>query len=124
MTLYNMYKNYIILDILKNKYDTLNKLRKCNAIEIGCCCNSHDSRFFCNFFKSYIATDKSDIKINESIKLTHLLYENLIFIVDDIIESKLTKKFNIIIAKNVIHFTEQKINIAFDNMIKMLKKME
>ena len=116
-----MNKNDIIVDILKNKYGTLNKLRKCNVLEIGCGLGNK-SRFFCNFFKSYIATDRNKNKINESIKLTHPLYENLTFIVDDIIETKITNKFNIIIAINVIHYMEQQINIVFDNMIKMLKK--
>jgi len=53
-----MYKNYIILDILKQKYNTLDKLRKCDTLEIGCSYGC-DSRFFCNFFKSYIAIDKN-----------------------------------------------------------------
>ena len=55
-------------------------------------------------------------------KITHSLYENLTFVVDNIIESKINKKFNIIIAKNIIHFTEKKINIAFNNIYKLLKK--
>ena len=31
-----MYKNYIILDILQKEFGTLSKLRKCDALEIGC----------------------------------------------------------------------------------------
>jgi len=116
-----MYRNNIILDILKEKFGTLNKLRKCDALEVGCS-NGRESRFFCNFFKTYIATDKSKPLINEAEKLTHPLYENLTFMVNDIVESNITNKFNIIIANNVIHFTENKINIAFDNMMKCLKK--
>jgi SAM-dependent methyltransferase len=116
-----MYKAYIILDILKEKYGTLNKLRKCDVLEIGCG-NGRDSKFFCNFSKTYIATDKSKAKINEAENLKHPLYENLTFMVNDIVESKITNKFNIIIAINVIHFTGNKINIAFDNMMKCLKK--
>ena len=116
-----MYKNYIILDILKKEYGTLSKLRKCDALEIGCN-TGQESRFFCNFLKTYIATNINKIRITEAQKLTHPLYENLTFIVDDIVKSKITNKFNIIIAKNVIHFTGKKINIAFDNMMKCLKK--
>ena len=116
-----MYKNYIILDILKKEYGTLSKLRKYDAYEIGCY-TGNASRFFCNFLKTYIATDINKIRITEAQKLTHSLYENLTFIVDDIVESKITNKFNIIIASNVIHFTGKKINIAFDNMTKCLKK--
>ena len=116
-----MYRNNIILDILKEKFGTLNKLRKCDALEVGCS-NGRESRFFCNFFKTYIATDKSKADINKAEKLTHPLYENLTFMVNDIVESNITNKFNIIIASNVIHFTGNKINIAFDNMMKCLKK--
>ena len=116
-----MYKNYIILDILQKEFGTLSKLRKCDALEIGCNIGQ-ESRFFCNFLKTYIATNINKIRITEAQKLTHPLYENLTFIVDDIVKSKITNKFNIIIAKNVIHFTGKKINIAFDNMMKCLKK--
>lgn len=116
-----MYKIYIILDILKQKYGTLSKLRKCDTLEIGCR-HGHESRFICNFMKTYTATDINKNSITEAQKLTHPLFENLTFIVDNIVESKITNKFNIIIAKNVIHFTGKKINIAFDNMIKCLKK--
>ena len=60
-----MLKSNIILDILKKEYNTLNKLRKCDAYEIGCGIG-YDSRFFCNFMKTYIATDKLKIKITEA----------------------------------------------------------
>lgn len=116
-----MYKINVILDILKKKYVTLSKLRKCDALEIGCG-YGNESRFLCNFLKTYKATDKSETIINEAKKMTHPLYENLTFVVDNIVESKITDKFNIIIAKNVIHFMNKKINIAFENMIKFLKK--
>ena len=68
-----MYKNYIILDILKKEYGTLSKLRKYDAYEIGCY-TGNASRFFCNFLKTYIATDINKIRISEAQKLTHSLY--------------------------------------------------
>jgi len=114
-------KNYIILDILKEKYKTLNQLHKCDVLEIGCGNGIH-SRFFCNFFRKYIAIDNNEKKILEAKNNTHSLYENLTFSVDDILKIKITNKFNIILAKNVIHYMEKQIDIAFINILKLLKK--
>ena len=117
-------KNNLILDILKEKYLTLNELRKCEMCEIGCG-DGEQSRFLCNFVKTYNGIDKFQKQIKKAQEMTHPLYENLNFFVDDIIgditNPNINNKFNIIFAQNTIHFTNEKINKAFDNMYKLLK---
>ena len=76
--------------------------------------------WFNAFFKKYVALDHNLSRITQAKKITHSLYENLTFIADDIIELNITEKFDVIIAKNVIHYARDKINIAFDNIFRVL----
>lgn len=85
----NIVKINKILDILKEKYNTCNRLSKCNALEIGCGGDASTSRFLCNFFKEYTSTDISKDIIKQTKKITHPLYENLTYILSDITEKKI-----------------------------------
>jgi SAM-dependent methyltransferase len=115
-------KYYLVLDILKKEFKTLNKLRKCNVLEIGCS-TGQTSRFFCNFFKTYTGSDINKKLINICNSDKHPLYENLTYICDDIIETKIIDKKHIILANNTIHNIKAvKLSKTFSNIFKLLTK--
>jgi SAM-dependent methyltransferase len=116
-------KLYHELDILKDKFQNIIKLRKCSALEIGCGIGI-ESRFFYNFFKTYIAidTDKQAISIANENK--HSLYKNLYFMTDDIKTTNITDKKDIIISINTIHYIYKKtdLDLVFKNIFSLLTK--
>ena len=95
------------MDILKDKFKTLAKIQKCSALEIGCGIGI-ESRFFCNFFKTYTGIDTDNKVINIANENKHLLYENLYYMIDNIKTTNITDKMDIIISINTIHFIDNK----------------
>lgn len=107
-------------------FATPKKLKKYHVLEIGSGFG-HTARIYCNFFKKYDAIDKDNHMINGTIKNTHPIYYNLIYYVDDIMNTKLqNNKYKIIFAHNTIHYIYSLGNALhniFENIYRLLKKI-
>ena len=111
--------NNTILDILKNKYKNLEKLRKCKVLEIGCGPGIMAIQL-CMFFKNYTAIDRSNNEIEKANLNSHSLYKNLEFKkinIEDGISDLI--KYNIIISKYCVHLIRN-FEIFFNNINKIL----
>ena len=88
-------------------------------LEIGCGIGI-ESKIFSPFVKTYIATDIDSNAIKVANDNKHSLYDNLTFIVDDVVETKLDSTYDIILSINTIHLT--KTSITINKLLNMLNK--
>ena len=90
-------RNYKIFYILLSKFKKINNL---SMLEIGCGIGI-ESKFFSPFVKTYVAIDKNPDAITMAIKNKHPIYNNLTFMLDDMMDMKI-KDHDIILSINTM----------------------
>lgn len=113
-------QNTILFNILVRKTNP-KKIIRYNVLEIGCG-YGHFARSMCMFFRKYDAVDINTERIDNAKKLTHPIYSNLTFFVDNILNlSTQNIQYKIIFALHAIHYIGN-LEILFENIYKLLQK--